>query len=235
MGVDPFELNPKPGAGLPPWGAVPSIMLRPAIRDCLAGTVPTIPSNPNSGAGYLYRVGELEWQAPDVEDGAVVFLGDSVTAYGDWSMVTPFAWNAGISGEKIEGILARMATISEPLRRAAGVHLHIGVNNLNNNETQSTLKTRMSALMNWLSGPLVVTKVIYQSTTTQKDDTDDFNANIVTTAASRGNCAVVDLNTIVAPGGTLLSQYSRDGLHLSRAGYQAWYPLIRAGFNSLGA
>lgn len=199
--------------------------------NCLSGPVPSIPTNPNSSAPYLDTISALEWQDANVGDGAIVALGDSITRFGDWSQLGA-VFNCGIGGEKIEGILNRVQTLTA-LHRALAVHLMIGVNNINNNEDMTTLQTRMGNLIDWLAGPLVITLVSYQATNTQKARTDAFNTAIRNKVSGRANCAVVDLNPIIAPSGLLLPQYSKDGLHWTPATYQVLFPLAEAAIRSV--
>lgn len=188
-----------------------------------------MPPQTNAQPWYLSDVTRLEWQSGNVAPGSIAFLGDSLTCYGDFNQVSPAAWNAGVGGERIDGILNRLARLPS-LRTAGGVCLHAGVNDINAGAPIANMQANMASLLNWLSGPLIVTLVTHQTSDEQRQRTDDLNSFTYRAAAARGNCRVIDLNAYLCGGrgGLLLSKFTVDGrLHYSGAAYAIWYPLIR--------
>ena len=62
----------------------------------------------------------------------LVFIGDSLTQWGDWERRFPGyqVTNLGISGETVEGLLARRARIRARIENPDVIFLMTGINNL---------------------------------------------------------------------------------------------------------
>lgn len=73
----------------------------------------------------------------------------------------------------------------------------------------------------------VVTLVPYQESGERASDITRFNLKLEQLCKEEG-AIVVDLNPIIAPAGTLLPQYTVDGVHFSQAAYVVWENKLRA-------
>ena len=67
----------------------------------------------------------------------------------------------------------------------------------------------------------IVTLIPYQNSNQKQLQIDELNRRI-TAIAEEHDCAVIDLNPILAPDGILLSKYTTDGTHLTYAAYYVW-------------
>lgn len=217
MAVDPTNLTPKAGAGLPTYGSPVPPLLRPQPFNCLGGTVPAIPAYTRSVA-EISRIGEFTIQGAGAV-GSVVFLGDSIFEQMDATLITPFALNFGLSGNRTDALLDRMTTMQIPLQRARAVGLMINVNDINQSVANSVIQDYSMRILNWLTGPLVWVKTLPTQTLAQCNNIDINNAYIAGQLSGRPNCAIVDLKTQLVNGGSVLSAgYALDNIHLNEAG-----------------
>jgi len=58
----------------------------------------------------------------------------------------------------------------------------------------------------------------------------ELNANIKP-LIQKSKCRIIDLNPFLAPNGTLLDQYTTDGVHLSPNAYAEWAKQLKAVLN----
>lgn len=237
MAIDPINVTPSADTG-GPYGGVAVKLIRPRSYDCLAGTRPTIPAfTPDTyQAQRTLTQGTV---AKTTLPGSVLHFGDSLTECLDVLTVSPYSVNFGIGGDTAEAILHRLngGSYRPPLARANAVCLMVGVNNLRGGGSASNAKDMITRLVNWFSGPLVWTKIGYMAspqTIAYNAGITDVNAHIEGVLASRPQTAIVDINPIIAPGGTLLPAYDYgDGLHWNTAAYLVWAEAQRDALASL--
>lgn len=67
----------------------------------------------------------------------------------------------------------------------------------------------------------IVTLVPYQNSELKRLQIDELNQRIAA-IATKHECAVIDLNPLLAPEGILMSEYTTDGTHFSDAAYFIW-------------
>ena len=228
------EPEPEPEAELP---VVRGKLTRPTSVDCLAGTVPTLPSfTPydvwlDANAEYGRRQDELT-----ADGGAILVFGDSSIACMNvapyWS---PFAQNYGINGDTIAGLLNRLTSYTA-IHNCAGVIVQLGVNDIGVTSPNMTqIKADAMKVLNWLSGPLVWIAITPTTNATWNTNIADFNAYIDAQLASRAHCVRVNVNSQLVDGSGLLKEDCRLDLeHLNTKGKRIVSAAVRSALLELG-
>lgn len=190
----------------------------PRINARLTGSVPT---NPHVDRTLAYH------RAMDasVPDGAVVFLGDSITQSLATAAVTPCAVNYGIGGATTVDLLHGLPSYRS-LARASAIFLLIGTNDIGYGRSDG-LDGRLEALAAGLPQrtPLIWSGVM------PADFPDaglaaiaDANTAIRKICAAREGCTYIDSTALFAAGGRSLFS---DRVHLNEAGYTTWISALR--------
>ena len=146
-------------------------------------------------------------------DGAVIFLGDSLTQGLATAAVTPLAVNYGIGGQTSAGLLAALPDYGA-IPRARLVVLTIGTNDIVLHQTAG-IEGRLRSLSAGIAKPLVWNAV----PATAWGDNALVNAAARKVCAERSDCTF--LATRFQP-----SDFS-DGTHLTPAGYARWIAELR--------
>lgn len=223
----------------------PSAPTIPAPIDCLAGTVPVATGMYDDElyeAAWINHRAAYRSKMAYSQSGSIVFLGDSMIERGDFSHVSPWAVNLGISGESSRQLQYRLNekdANGQPnlIHRAGSAVILTGVNDLSDSRNGSpqnaayTVGIVLDRIINWTSGKVVICKLIPVDTSVfptkpSNDAIASVNAHI-DTYASLPWVKIVDVNATLAPQGSLLPQYHVDGQHLSEAGYGVLYSAIR--------
>ncbi len=161
--------------------------------------------------------------------GHLVFIGDSLTQWFDWQGRFPqyVVASLGISGETIEGLLARLECIRSQVDNPDYIFIMSGINNIVNEQYRIVEPYRevVRNLTNWYKKSKVVIQSILPV------DVQWINNNIIITTnlnlekmavefASRYldiYSAFVDSN-----GNPKKGYFSDDGVHLTNMGYLVW-------------
>ncbi|WP_155301308.1 GDSL-type esterase/lipase family protein [Cupriavidus necator] len=152
-------------------------------------------------------------------------LGDSMTAFGEWSALLPDATiaNRGIGGDTTLGMRAGSVV------RPAAVFVMAGINDLRRrhrsvDETFDTYRSVIGGILR--SGSRVVVQSTLFVMLRGRDDLNDsvgrLNARLRHYCGTQDGCEFVDLNPALSPGGRLASAYTVDGVQLNGAGYLRW-------------
>ncbi len=165
--------------------------------------------------------------------GRVVFLGDSITEGGDWNEFFPElrTLNRGIGGDSVAGVRGRLpSAIHQPV----AVSLLIGTNDLHGlGETRDIngiaeqfrdLVTNIRVTVP--DTPLYVNSVTprTKSWVTKIKALNQRYARI----AANADATYIDLWPALADSeGALRKEFTRDHLHLTEPGYQAWVGVLR--------
>ena len=165
--------------------------------------------------------------------GRVVFLGDSITEGGMWEEWFPElrTANRGVGGDAVRDVLGRLhSAIHEP----AAVSLMVGTNDLHGLGRSSNVAgvaTQTRELVGLIrqkapSAPLLINSVLPRS--------PHFAERIralndrYRSVADQAHATYVDLwPTMAESDGSLRRAFTRDGIHLTAAGYQAWVDVLR--------
>ncbi len=183
----------------------------------------------------------LAWRQMASEVRPVVFLGDSLTARGDWeALLGPGrVANQGLDGEVSAGVLRRLpAILAQP---PAKLFIMVGINDLHGAEPASrqvaNLLDNYRRMMSLLQKDAPQTRTLFLSLLPAGRDLADcqrlndvvreVNRRLAQLAAQAG-MAYVDLHArMLDHDGQLQADCTLDGLHLSKAGYQLWLETIR--------
>lgn len=159
----------------------------------------------------------------------LVFIGDSLTQWCDWERRLPehAVTNLGISGETVEGLLARRERIRARLDHPDFIFLMTGINNLANgrHDLFAPYREIVRNLTTWYKQATVVVQSILPVDLTWigNDVIKDVNCRIEQ-IARRLNAEYLDIYShFVDEEGTPKSGYlSEDGIHLANKGYDVW-------------
>ncbi len=177
---------------------------------------------------------------PDVPDGAVILLGDSIMAGIDAAAVGADAVNFGLGGDSTVTLAHRLPMLRS-VGRSRAVVLEVGVNDLKGRTVAQIARAYGAILVMLADRPRVVAVSVLPV-----DETADLvrgrpdlrNAAIVTlnsairaACAQRPNCRYLDAWPAVFDPATLglrQAMHRGDGWHLSAAGGQAMGRVIGA-------
>lgn len=167
----------------------------------------------------------------------VVFLGDSITAAGEWSDWFPelTATNFGVSGNKTTDILNRIDQVV-----AAGpdeISLLIGTNNLGAGQSVDQVVDGVDSIVDALRRELPATRLLMQSIMPRGRE---FACRIrrvnrrLRRIATAAHAEYLNLWPRMATWrGALRPEFTTDGLHLSESGYAAWLEELRPAVSRL--
>ncbi len=174
----------------------------------------------------------------------IVFLGDSITDYGDWS-----EWfgntkiiNRGISGDRAEWLAARMDPIIEG--QPAKLFLMIGTNDLAAGAAPETVVENICKVIDRIltesprtrlyveslfpvNGEAFKDKVSKKNHWSKEAEIIAVNNALESECAKRGVTYIDVHSSLVDDKGLLYEQYTNDGLHLMADGYKVWVELLR--------
>ena len=165
------------------------------------------------------------------ESAVTAFVGDSLTEQGDWQSVLPgqHVLNFGVGGNTSDDLLDRLDEVV-----AAGpstVVLEIGTNDFAWRLPVEEVVDNIEHVLTELRAKLPDARILVQSILPRQRE----YAHIVTSVneqiaafAPEVRAEYVDVWPALADDGAgLRPEYTVDGLHLSEAGYNAWYALLR--------
>ena len=182
------------------------------------------------------------FKSEPLEQGDIVFLGNSITELGrDWSsrFGVPNIKNRGIAGDITDGVLLRLNEIIYSQPKA--VFLLIGVNDLYNIRDHGGVPSPEYVANNILKIAKTIyrsspnTNVFVQTILPTRDQSLKENIKLVNRIIKEkeqsGFYHVVDLySEFVGQDGYLPKALTKDGTHLNEVGYAKWvkflYPLV---------
>lgn len=159
----------------------------------------------------------------------IVFLGDSLTQQFDWQRRFPgySVMNLGISGEPVEGLLARREAIRANVQKPDYIFIMTGINNiaLGEYEIAPPYRELVRNLTTWYKGSTVVIQSILPVELPGPDNSVIEEANRQLAQVAREHHAeYLDLYSLFVdekrkPRSEFLND---DGVHLTGKGYEAW-------------
>ncbi len=167
-----------------------------------------------------------------VQPGPVTFVGDSLTAGGDWQAAFPErkVFNRGVSGDTSLQLMARLPALRQT---GAGTYLvMVGINDIARGDNPEGIASRIQ----WLRTGLLLgsgARVIVQSTipcARFRCGPDGLRrvAELNRLLARRiPREDYVDLTGVMADADGLKRAYTVDGVHLNPAGYARWQSRLR--------
>jgi len=161
-----------------------------------------------------------------VEQGDVVFLGDSLTRQGRWGEMYPGVpvRNRGVSGDTTSDVHARLP---QAVRAApAQIFLMIGTNDLGLGRSAEVVLANLSRIVSEIRRISPATTLVLQTLLPReaalRSSVEAVNRGLAALAEREG-LPLVDVGQAMrSPAGTLRPELTRDGLHLLDAGYQVW-------------
>jgi lysophospholipase L1-like esterase len=189
---------------------------------------------------YLYDQRVAYFKELPVTKGGIVFLGNSITHWGDWAelLQCPAVKNRGIAGDISYGILARLdELINEKPRK---IFIMIGVNDIGrkiplantiNNYTKiiTKLKTALPHTILYIQSVLPIndTLINRQYYTGTNAEIKVMNARLKNMAAAF-NITYVDIYSLLADGtGQMPVKFTYDGIHLTAGAYIIWTNFLK--------
>lgn len=168
---------------------------------------------------------------------SIAFLGDSLTAHGEWSTWFPErqVHNLGVSGDTTDDVVARLDDVVE--LRPDAIALLVGTNDLGTRKSVEHLVRNIEYLLVALRRDLPGVRMLVQSIMPRGREfaaqVQDANRHLRQFSPSV-NAQYLDLWPVLAqPDGEIDPAFSDDRLHLSPAGYQAWLGELRPGLERL--
>jgi lysophospholipase L1-like esterase len=183
--------------------------------------------------------------AEPVLTGGIVFLGNSITEYGDWRKLIgdSGAVNRGIAADNSFGVLDRLDEVIS--RHPRKLFLEIGINDIGQGIPVSVIENNIYSIVKRVKAGSPGTSVYVVSILPTNSDVRqeypelygkngmveqlDYGLRLHSTSATNG-FGYIDLQRQVRTGdGDLDRRFARsDGLHLNAAGYKVWVDLMRA-------
>lgn len=163
--------------------------------------------------------------------GKVVFLGDSITEFGEWHEWFPDIplANRGVGGETSAEILDRVDGV---INAPKAVMLLMGTNDLGTGRSTDGIVANLREVLDRIESCAPGTPVVVQSimprASEYRDDVRRANRGIQQVVAEYPErIRYLDLWTaLAAADGALRPELSEDGLHLNGAGYREWVAVL---------
>lgn len=166
----------------------------------------------------------------------IVFLGDSLTYYGDFSTVFPdkVVCNLGLRGDTIDGIINRVGQVL--IMQPEEIYLMAGINDVANSSVME-FETKYSTLISRLIQTLPHTKITVQSLLPVNNEHFSISCNnnqiencnaIIKKIAKNYNIHYLDIYSHYIEKSQLPVRFTNDGIHLTPEAYHIWYGLIRS-------
>jgi lysophospholipase L1-like esterase len=188
--------------------------------------------------GFMTQNRQYFWSQRQVNQGAVVFAGDS--NIGGWeTLKNDFAplhvANVGIGGDVSRGLLFRLQEDVIDLTPKAVIIL-IGANDMSAKEDLSLLVSNLTSILNMLQDyknflPIVLCKLPPRDNLeapVSRTDVLDLNSRLERLAKSYSNLALLDLYQLLAlsDGSVNPQNFADDKIHLSSTGYQKFHDAL---------
>lgn len=161
-----------------------------------------------------------------------VVVGDSLSLWLPPEMLSRdrFWLNQAISGDTTSGILQRLSNFADA--RPDTVHVMAGINDLKSGASDAEILANMHQIMTRLRQQHPQARIVIHSILPTRWEnipssrTRHLNRQIAYLAAYH-RLSYLDLQPQFSNArGTLRKEFTTDGLHLNRLGYQAWQPAL---------
>lgn len=164
----------------------------------------------------------------------IVFFGDSLTYYGDFSSVFPekVVCNLGLRGDTISGMIDRIEQVS--LLHPKKVFLMTGINdiaNLSNRGFEKIYESLLTRIINDMPNVILYVQSILP--VNDRDFTISCNNvqikscnDSIRLLAVKYNLVFIDLYLLYENEGYLPKNITKDGIHLTLEAYSIWYSFL---------
>ena len=195
---------------------------------------------PVSYSGYMYPKGTIESLLYKRNGFNIVMLGDSITSYAHWGELLnrDDIANFGIAGDTTESIIRRINDVN--LVSPARCFLMAGINDIFAGTSVDKIMINYKEIVNYLKQNNI--EVTIQSTLYISKKASEFeftgknwemiNTNVYTLNellkqfCIENDMIFLDINELLAKEGILEEQYTTDGLHLNKKGYEKWRDVL---------
>lgn len=198
--------------------------------------------------GWMVDNRKYFWTQREKDQGAIVFVGDSLT--GGWKgpmLAEAFPGlkiaNRGIGGDTSRGVLFRFKEDVLDLNPRA-IMLLVGGNDLSAHGNPAFAEENTAAMLDMAKALNPATPIILcqgppsadPKAPLKPDARADLVARMANVAAGRENVTLVNLYAVFGtPEGVPIPEYyAADLVHLSPAGYKKWAEIIKPVFEKLG-
>ena len=173
----------------------------------------------------------------NVPEGAVLFIGDSITQGLCVAAICEHGVNYGIGSDTTAGVLDRLP-LYPSIARAAAVVLAIGVNDLGRRDNEFILENLREILKRITEdAPVVVSAVLPLDENVEAVGKDrnariaELNKSIASLCGEFPAAIFVDPSPILLDdaGNLAASNHVGDGVHPNTKGYEAWIKALREG------
>jgi lysophospholipase L1-like esterase len=202
----------------------------------------------SKSAGYdsTFRPGKYaeklaEFKRSPITKKDYVFLGNSITAGGNWSELLGLsnAVNRGISGDITYGVLERLNEIIAG--KPAKLFVLIGINDISRNIPDSLILDNYKKLISRVKKGSKKTRIYFYTLLPVNRSFDKFKnhygkdehilwVNDQIRKFADQQVTVIDLYPVFSDAEHhLRAELTKDGLHLIPAGYQVWVEVLKKG------
>jgi hypothetical protein len=214
--LNPTEMIPRAGAGLPEAGGVAPHLKRPESFNLIGGPMPA--SQPFEG----YQYHSARTSDDSRKQGRLFSQGGSIACFGDsnfagvsWGDI-PFAENYGVSGDTLGGLIWRLRGGNySSLGRARAIIF--GCFPFNDICVASpdlpTIQSVYTSVLNYFTGPLVIVPPTRTNNGVWNGNIATFNTWLRSAYANRDDCVIVDHSDLQDGSGAALPGYTLDGQH----------------------
>ena len=171
--------------------------------------------------------------------GATIFLGDSITEFGEWSELFPnhTVLNRGIAGDGIKGVKNRLDELTR--HQPAKIFLMIGINDLCYHSSDAVIESYLNLLHSiqdrFKSTDLVIESILPVNNVIYKTGTTNTEVDKVNNAI-QGYCKAqeipyIDISSALKDDENNLStKFTADGIHINGIAYNIWKNQIKSWF-----
>ncbi|MCJ8008006.1 GDSL-type esterase/lipase family protein [Lederbergia wuyishanensis] len=184
--------------------------------------------------GYSdFYLGKMSiFESGESHSNKVVFLGDSLTDYGEWNeyFITNDILNRGISGDTTDGVLHRLKQVYNI--QPSKVFIMVGINDLRKDVDIDTILINFSTILNELklnspNTAIFVQSVLPMNSQLRKNSVKsknvlELNSRLKKLTADT-KVSYIDLFSLMSnKENQLKPEFTFDGLHLNGIGYHQW-------------
>jgi len=170
-----------------------------------------------------------------LEKGDIIFLGDSITEYGQWEelMAHPKVKNRGIAGDTSWGLMRRLDGITES--QPSSIFLMIGVNDFlftNNREIIDNYHKIVQQIKTQAPECQLILQSILPINAQEKNTVFDnkrileVNQAIQSIAKSEGLVYLDIHQKLLDDDGQLAAKFTADGVHINGKAYSIWKSIV---------
>jgi lysophospholipase L1-like esterase len=175
-----------------------------------------------------------------VVQGSIIFLGDSITAMGNWSKVLNDGTviNGGVGGNITSRVLRRLKDITDC--NPSKVFSLLGINDIRKNIPDVVIADNYLKIIGEIHSKCPKTKIYVQGVLPVNPGLPHFSRHydkqehilalnaLLASHAKEGNYIYIDIFHLFADvKGHLSSQHTYDGLHLRQSAYPIWVDYLK--------